>query len=60
MKPPKFNAILTANQISCYLGHSDQGRVLYVVTVEETENHTRILSARKAESHEREKYEKRF
>ena len=42
-----------------YIGHSDQGRVLYVVTVEERETQAHILSARKAESYEREKYEKR-
>ena len=40
-----------------YLGHSDRGRVLYVVTVEEHENVAHIISARKAEPHEREKYE---
>lgn len=54
-----LNKHLSGNRFE-YLGHSDQGRVLYVVTVEESENHTRILSARKAEPHEREKYEKRF
>ncbi len=43
-----------------YIGHSDQGRVLYVVTVEEREDRVHILSARKATSYEREKYEKRF
>jgi len=42
-----------------YIGHSDQGRVLYVVTVEEREAQAHIISARKAESYEREKYEKR-
>ncbi len=41
-----------------YLGYSDQNRVLYVVTVEETDDVVRIISARKAESHEREAYEK--
>ena len=43
-----------------YIGHSDRGRVLYVVTVEELDDQCRILSARKAESYEREKYEKRL
>jgi uncharacterized DUF497 family protein len=43
-----------------YMGHSDRGRVLYVVTVEEHENVARIISARKAEPHEREKYEEGF
>ncbi len=43
-----------------YLGHSDQDRVLYVVTVEEREGQAHILSARKAETHEKERYEKRF
>jgi uncharacterized protein len=43
-----------------YLGHSIQNRVLYVVTVEERDSHAHILSARKAESYEREKYEKRL
>jgi uncharacterized protein len=43
-----------------YLGHSDRGRVLYVITVEERENLVLILSARKAEPHEREKYEQGF
>ena len=42
-----------------YIGHSDQGRVLYVVTVEERDDRAHILSARKAESYEREEYEKR-
>jgi uncharacterized DUF497 family protein len=43
-----------------YLGHSDRGRMLYVVTVEENESVARIISARKAEPHEREKYEEGF
>jgi uncharacterized DUF497 family protein len=42
-----------------YLGHSDQGRVLYVVTVEERDDQAHILSARRAEAYEREEYEKR-
>lgn len=41
-----------------YLGHSDRDRVLYVVTVEAREGRAHILSARKAEPYEREKYEK--
>jgi uncharacterized DUF497 family protein len=43
-----------------YLGHSDRGRVLFVVTLEERENSSRILSARKANPHERETYEQGF
>lgn len=42
-----------------YLGHSVKRRVLYVVTVEkEGEESIRIISARKAEPHEKNKYEK--
>ena len=43
-----------------YFGYSDQGRVLYVVTIEERDNVAHILSARKAEPYERKKYEERF
>jgi len=42
-----------------YIGHSDKSRILYVVTVEERDECVHILSARKAESHERKDYEKR-
>ncbi len=42
-----------------YLGCSDQDRLLYVVTVEKSENEIRIISARKADSKERRGYEKK-
>mgnify|MGYP001591226579 CR=1 FL=1 len=41
-----------------YIGHSDRDRELYVVTVEEHDDQVHILSAREADPHEREKYEK--
>ncbi len=41
-----------------YLGHSQEPRLLYVVTVESTENSIRIISARKTTARERAKYEK--
>ncbi len=41
-----------------YIGHSQLGRILYVVTIEERDDCAHILSARKATTHEREKYEK--
>lgn len=41
-----------------YIGQSVRRRLLYVVTVEKmTEDEIRIVSARKATAHEREKYE---
>lgn len=40
-----------------YLGHSDQSRLLYVVTVEKDDDEIRIISARKATKDERKKYE---
>jgi uncharacterized DUF497 family protein len=40
-----------------YLGHSDQSRLLYVVTVEKTDDEIRIISARKATKSERKQYE---
>lgn len=41
------------------IGYSNQGRVLFVVTVEIHEDHQHIISARKATSHERKAYQKR-
>ena len=44
-----------------YLGHSVKKRVLYVVTIEKEEDDViRIVSARKAEPYEKEKYEEGF
>ena len=40
-----------------YLGYSRRDRILFVVTVEETDEEIRIISARKASSHERREYE---
>ena len=40
-----------------YLGHSVNDRILYVVTVEKTDLEIRIISARKATTNERKKYE---
>jgi uncharacterized protein len=40
-----------------YLGHSDQSQLLYVVSVEKSEDSIRIISARKATKTERRKYE---
>ena len=40
-----------------YLGFSDVGRLLLVVTVEKTDDEIRVLSARKATPNERVKYE---
>lgn len=40
-----------------YLGHSDKARLLYVVTVEKTDDEIRIISARKATTNERKRYE---
>ena len=42
-----------------YLGYSVKGRVLYVVTVEKADEFIKIISARKALPHEKERYEKR-
>ncbi len=42
-----------------YLGYSNGERLLYVVTVEKTEDHIRIISARKATPNERVNYEER-
>jgi uncharacterized DUF497 family protein len=39
------------------IGMSENQRVLYVVHVETTPKETRIISARKATSHERRRYE---
>jgi uncharacterized DUF497 family protein len=39
------------------IGHSNQGRVLFVVTVELHEDLYRIISARKASPHERKRYQ---
>ena len=41
------------------IGYSNRGRVLFVVTVETDEDAFRIISARKATSHERRRYEDR-
>lgn len=41
-----------------YLGYSVKSRVLYVVTVEGNDDIIRIISARKAEPYEKERYEK--
>ena len=41
-----------------YLGFSVSLRLLYVVTVEKTDEHIRIISARKATASERSRYEK--
>jgi uncharacterized DUF497 family protein len=41
------------------VGYSNQGRVLFVVTVETNEDAFRIISARKATSHERKRHEAR-
>lgn len=38
-------------------GHSNYGRVLFVVTLEIDEDEFRIISARKASRHERKRYE---
>ena len=43
-----------------YLGHSQLNQLLYVVTVEKSEVHIRIVSARKATKQEKEAYEERF
>lgn len=43
-----------------YLGHSTRDRLLYVVTVERSEETVRILSARKATPYEKETYERRL
>ena len=40
------------------LGESSRGRLLYVVCVEYGDDHLRIISARRADSQEREDYEK--
>jgi hypothetical protein len=40
-----------------YLGYSHDSRLLYVVTIEKTEDEIRIVSARKATANERAKYE---
>lgn len=40
-----------------YLGYSEQSRLLYVVTVEKSDDEIRIVSARKATANERKKYE---
>jgi len=40
-----------------YLGHSDRGKLVYVVTVEEISDEIKIVSARKATSKERVGYE---
>lgn len=40
-----------------YLGYSDEERLIYLVTVEKSEGEIRIISARKATSNERKKYE---
>lgn len=40
-----------------YIGHSDRSNLLFVVTVEEFDDAAHILSARKAEQHERKEYE---
>ena len=40
-----------------YLGYSAENRLLYLVTVEKDEEIIRIVSARIATNHEREKYE---
>ncbi len=42
-----------------YIGHSDRWRILFVVTVEESADSVRIISAREAESHERKEYEEK-
>lgn len=42
-----------------YLGHSVEKQVLYVVTVEQSDDEIRIISARKATAHERKGYEER-
>ena len=41
-----------------YIGHSYRNNLLYVVTVEETEEEIRIISAREATPSERKQYEK--
>lgn len=41
------------------IGYSNQGRVLFVVTVEIHEDHQHIISARKATRHERKAYQNR-
>ncbi|MCB0390400.1 MAG: BrnT family toxin [Bdellovibrionales bacterium] len=40
-----------------YLGHSLEGRILYVVTVEQSDDEIRIVSARTATNFERKTYE---
>lgn len=40
-----------------YLGYSIENRLVYLVTVEKDEEVIRIVSARKATTYEREKYE---
>lgn len=50
------NAHPSSNRFD-YLGHSDRARLLYVVTVEKTEEEIRIISARKATPGERKRYE---
>lgn len=39
------------------LGISDRGRLLFVVTIEVVDDQLHIISARKAEQHERKRYE---
>lgn len=39
------------------IGYSDHGRVLFVVSIEVSENEIRIISARKATRYERKRYE---
>ncbi len=41
-----------------YLGHSNQSKLLYVVTAEKSDDTISIISARKATSKERAQYEK--
>lgn len=41
------------------VGYSNQGRVLFVVTIEQHEDHFHIISARKATRHERKNYQNR-
>ena len=42
-----------------YLGHSLESKLLYVVTVEKSDEEIRIISAREATANERAKYEER-
>jgi len=39
------------------VGQSEKGRVLFVVFIEQSEDTLRIISARRATSHERKRYE---